>query len=87
MAVGVFVHLLGFSKDRAKEILGRFLSEISSSVEVIGDAIVCENPEVFVCLREKEPYISIPRTEVVILCPKDIHEKLQKRIIISAAGG
>ncbi|ADC64389.1 conserved hypothetical protein [Ferroglobus placidus DSM 10642] len=87
MAVQIFVHLLGFSKDRVKEIFERILSELSSSVEVIGDAIICENPEVFVCLREKEPYFLIPRTEVVIICNEKVHRKIREKIMISAAGG
>lgn len=83
----IFVHDLGFSKRRAEEILTRILLKFSQSVEKVGDSIVCEKPEIFVCFEEKGSEFSIPRTEVRIICSEDVHEKIAEAIMLSAAGG
>ena len=88
-----FYHLMGMNLEDTVEFFARTLKRMGFEIEIAQDAIRAQQGDTFVCIylrRVQNPsrYIRhIPRTEVIIEAPEEVHNAIRSHIMRSKAGG
>ncbi len=85
-----FRHLMGMKAEEARDFFMRTLKKLGFSVDCSEGVLRAKRGDVTVIVRFKQlqnAFMRIPRTEVLIEAPGDVHDAIRQHIMRSKAGG